>query len=168
MILPAKSVVQTPLHGVLSIVITDQGAQFESLEFQTLLNLCGIEHRHTTAYHPQTNGMIERMHSTLKSMLRCVIAQYKNQWDRALPTVLLALRTAVNDWGISPCLALFGEQVAIPSGLMHRLVNVEDYNVSEFLTNLNKELDWIRKVILMNDETYRIGMTYSRSEKSAI
>ena len=140
-------------YGTPSIVITDQGAQFESLEFQTLLRICGIEHRRTTAYHPQTNGMIERMHSTLKTMLRCVIDQYHRQWDRALPMVLLAHRTAVNDWGVSPSLVLFGEQVAIPAGLVHRPVNVEDYNVSEFLTNLNKELDWIRKVILMNDET---------------
>jgi len=31
--------------------------------------ILGIEHLHTTAYHPQSNGVLERLHATLEAML---------------------------------------------------------------------------------------------------
>ena len=67
-------------YGCPSILISDRGPQFKSDLFNSLLQLCDIEHRLTVSYHPQTNGQIERMHSTLKEMLRCVLTQYHKQW----------------------------------------------------------------------------------------
>ena len=140
-------------YGCPSILISDRGKQFKSDLFNSLLQLCNTEHRLTVSYHPQTNGQIERMHSTLKEMLRCVLKQYNKQWDRALPTVLLAMRTAINEWGVSPSIALFGEQVATPTGLVHRPLNVPDRTAYEFILELNKQMDFIRKVIIQNDAT---------------
>ena len=93
------------------------------------------------------------MHSTLKETLRCVLQYYQSQWDKALPTVLLALQTAVNEWGISPALAMFGEQISIPSGIVHAPVNVDDTNAHTYVENLNKHMAFVRKVILFNDPT---------------
>ncbi|XP_064093808.1 uncharacterized protein LOC135206315 [Macrobrachium nipponense] len=63
-----------------------------TLQLWTSLNrfLCTHLH-HTTAYHPKFNGMIERLHRTLKAALlsRCNFST----WYSQLPRVLLGLRT---------------------------------------------------------------------------
>ena len=38
----------------------------KKLEFDTICEAHGIEHRLTKPYHPWTNGQVERMHRTLK------------------------------------------------------------------------------------------------------
>lgn len=56
--------------GVLYQVITDRGMQFTSELFRTLANTCGVKIQHTTVYHPQCNGKIERLRRTLKGAVR--------------------------------------------------------------------------------------------------
>jgi cleavage and polyadenylation specificity factor subunit 1 len=107
-------------YGVPEVIVTDQGAQFESDLFQDLMKCLSVKHRHTTPYHPQANGLIERLHSTLKASLRCIMDR-ASDWEKILPTTLLALRTAVNETGISPALMVFGETLSAPGALITRL-----------------------------------------------
>jgi len=55
--------------GVPDIVTTDQGRQFDSELFKSLTTNFGIQHLRTSPYHPQANGMVERLHRTLKTAL---------------------------------------------------------------------------------------------------
>ena len=52
--------------GVPDVVTTDRGAQFESSLFHELTCLLGTKRVQTTAYHPQSNGMIEKLRRQLK------------------------------------------------------------------------------------------------------
>jgi hypothetical protein len=54
--------------GCPAVVTTDRGSHFE-LAFTALLNLLGCRRIHTTSYHPQANGLVERFHRQLKSSL---------------------------------------------------------------------------------------------------
>jgi transposase InsO family protein len=74
----------TPLR-----ITTDQGRQFESSLFHALSNVTGMTHLRTTAYHPQANGMVERLHRQLKAALRC---HGDEKWTEALPWVMLGIR----------------------------------------------------------------------------
>jgi transposase InsO family protein len=47
-------------------IISDQGAQFKSREFQSFLTLWQASHVMTSPYYPQSNGKLERFHKTLK------------------------------------------------------------------------------------------------------
>ncbi|CAB0007951.1 unnamed protein product [Nesidiocoris tenuis] len=49
-------------------LVSDQERSFESSLFRQLAQLLGIEVRHTTAYHPQCNGLIERAHRTIREL----------------------------------------------------------------------------------------------------
>src|SRR5436190_14574218 len=52
--------------GIPQIIVSDNGSQFLSHEFQTYLQLNGIRHKRSAPYHPATNGQVERYVQTLK------------------------------------------------------------------------------------------------------
>ncbi|GFX65131.1 retrovirus-related Pol polyprotein from transposon 17.6 [Trichonephila clavipes] len=56
----------------------------------------GILVRHSSVYHPQNNP-VERFHRTLKRLLRVLCLDAGSEWDKHLPSVLLALRTVSHE-----------------------------------------------------------------------
>ena len=52
--------------GLPEVIITDQGRNFDSEVFHNVCAFFGIENRRTNAYNPKCNGLIERMHGTMK------------------------------------------------------------------------------------------------------
>jgi transposase InsO family protein len=48
-------------------LISDNGGQFISKDFEELLSLLEVGHTLTSANHPQSNGKLERFHRTLKT-----------------------------------------------------------------------------------------------------
>lgn len=98
--------------GAPRTVTTDQGAQFEAALFKALTNLAGCNRTRTAAYHPASNGLIERWHRTLKTALIC---HGGRQWVEYLPTVLLGLRTSCKeDIKASAAEILYGTTLRIP------------------------------------------------------
>ena len=55
--------------GVPLQIFTDQGEQFESQLFCEMCHLLAISKTRTSAYHPQSDGMVEKFNRTLASML---------------------------------------------------------------------------------------------------
>ena len=79
--------------GIPRIVTSDRGAQFTSRAWTGTMMKLRISQTTTTAYHPQSNGLVERFHRSLKNALRCAIGATRS-WTRSLPWVLLGLRNA--------------------------------------------------------------------------
>ena len=57
-----------------------------------LFQMTGTEHRISTAYHPQTNGLVERYNQTLQRSLIKLCNDMQNDWDDLLDPVLFAYR----------------------------------------------------------------------------
>ena len=82
--------------GCCKVLISDQGREFVNEVNDELLHLTGTDHRIAPAYHPQTNGLIERFNQTLQVSLVKLINNSQNDWDEHLPAVLFAYRTSVH------------------------------------------------------------------------
>lgn len=78
----------------MKIVITDQGREFINKVNKKLFQKFKTEHRITTAYHPQTNGLVERFNQTLQRSLVKLANEDQDNWDEYLDGVLFAYRTS--------------------------------------------------------------------------
>lgn len=115
-------------------ITSDQGRQFESKLFDALMKRFGITRIRTTAFHPQANGQVERLHRTLKAALMARSAT--TRWTQELPTVLLGLRNALrNDCNLSPALYTYGTTLRVPADFfIPTKCNVEDEDFVHRLT----------------------------------
>jgi transposase InsO family protein len=82
-----------PRFGTLRILISDEGTHFTRKNFKKCLSKLGIEHRVSTAYHPQTNGQAETSNRQLKSILNKTIEKGGKDWSKKLDGALWAYRT---------------------------------------------------------------------------
>ena len=57
------------IYGVPSMILSDQGPQFNSQLIDAFTQILGCHHIKSTPYHPKTNGAIERFNSTLEKQL---------------------------------------------------------------------------------------------------
>ncbi len=102
--------------GVSEAVTTDRGAQFSSASWASFCRQVGIKHIMTTAYHPQSNGLMERAHRQIKASLQARGAA--TDWPAHIPWVLLGLRAAPKEVsGVSSAEAVFGQQLVLPGDL---------------------------------------------------
>jgi transposase InsO family protein len=72
------------LHGVPKKIVSDRGTQFTSRFWERLHEALDTQLRFSSAYHPQTNGQIERVNQILEDMLRAYALQYGRSWDKSL------------------------------------------------------------------------------------
>ena len=61
-------------HGIPEEILTDQGTNFTSTLLGDLYRMVGVRAIQTSPYHPQTDGLVERLNQTLKKMLKKALA----------------------------------------------------------------------------------------------
>lgn len=130
--------------GLPKVVQSDQGTNFTSKLFNQVMQTLGIKHRTSTAFHPESQGALERCHQTLKSMLRKYCMQTGNEWDDGIPMLLFAIRGSVQEsLGFSPAELVFGHQVRGPLKVLKDQILEKDsskVNVLEYVTKFRKRL----------------------------
>ena len=89
----------------------------------------------TTAYHPQTDGLVERFNRTLINMLSKRVSGIGQEWDELLPYVLFAYRaTLQSSTGESPFRLLYGRDPQLPTEtalcppVQRETVQLDSYN----------------------------------------
>ncbi|KAM7298963.1 DDE-type integrase/transposase/recombinase [Ixodes scapularis] len=99
-------------HGAPEVLITDRGSSFMAQLTQEILRLSHTSHRRTTAYHPQTNGLTERLNKTIADMISMYVDVEHKTWDEVLPYVTFAYNTAVQETtGFTPFQLVHGRKV---------------------------------------------------------
>ncbi|GFO32837.1 Gag Pol polyprotein [Plakobranchus ocellatus] len=99
--------------GIPEDITSDSGRQFTSALWTQLNSFLGINANTTTAYHPQANGMVKRLHRQLKASLKARTTS--SNWFDELPIILLGIRSSWRvDPGCSPAELVYGSTLRIP------------------------------------------------------
>ena len=76
--------------------ISDNGGQFTAKFFQDVCAILGIQKLFSAAYHPQTNGQVERFNRTILAGLRHFCSEHGRDWDRFSHAMTFAYNNAVH------------------------------------------------------------------------
>lgn len=69
----------------------------------------------TSAYHPQSNGLDERLNQTLKASLQRLVNDQQDDWDSLVDNVLFAYRTSRQDsTRFTPFYLMYGREAKLP------------------------------------------------------
>lgn len=145
--------------GIPSFVTTDQGKELRNHVNNELMSVFGIQHRLTTAYHPQANGLDEWLNQTLVNSLAKFAQENRKTWDARLNEVVYAYNTAVQEsTKHTPFEAMFRRVARLPIDFnathgydadvkQQQYQDAEDQESFELATKCRKTEDAIRENI---------------------
>jgi hypothetical protein len=103
------------LHGVPKKIVSDRGSQFTSRFWRSFHENMNTKLNFNTAYHPQTDGQIERTNQVLEDMLRACALQHGSSWDKSLPYAEFSHNNSYQaSLKMSPFEALYGRKCRTP------------------------------------------------------
>jgi hypothetical protein len=159
--------------GASAEVVTDGGTEFKG-EFDDQLRRCMIDHRVTSANHPQADGLAERAVQTMKRALTklCETSGSVRDWDIALPWVCLGYRCSPQaSTKLSPYQLLYARTPVVPPAVAQRVstpLNFDDpVLAAESLLQRSQELQRLSPVAMGNlqiaqhRDTQRYAMIHS-------
>ena len=98
---------------------SEQGSNFTSGVFQQIICQLGATQITSSAYHPESQGALERFHSTLKNMIRNYCFENEKDWDEGVSLLMFAARESIQEsLGFSPFELVFGHTVRGPLKLL--------------------------------------------------
>lgn len=105
--------------GIPEEMLSDQGSNFMSSLMTEVCRLLKVKKMVSSVYHPQANGLCEKMNGVLKRMLRSYAIKEPYRWDKHLPYILFAYREVPNETtGFSPFELLYGRHVRGPLSIL--------------------------------------------------
>ena len=75
------------LHGVPVSIVSDRDPRFKAHFLKSFQKAMGTRLTMSTAFHPQTEGQLERTIQVLEDMLRACVLDHKGSWEKHLPLV---------------------------------------------------------------------------------
>ena len=84
------------LWGCPHTLLSDNGSEFVARLSLAIYKLTRIRKIATTAFHPKSNGGVERVNHSLAQMLSLVISEQQDDWDEGLPYVVQAYNNSVS------------------------------------------------------------------------
>ena len=112
--------------------------------FQQVMHELGIRQYRSSAYHPESQGALERFHQTLKNMIRSYCFDTEKDWDEGMHLLLFAVRESVQEClGFSPFELVFGLTVRGPLKLLiEKFLSQEDtpLNLLQYVSDFRSRL----------------------------
>lgn len=164
-------------HSVMQKLLSDRGRQLISEVFKELLALLGVNQVFTTAYHPSTNGNVERFNSTLANTIAMYVDSRHQDWDLNIQAHTFAYNASCNkSTRYSPFELMYGRKPVLPfeNATPQRFTNLNTY--SEYLQKNFKDalelarinLDSAQQAYKTQFDKNRIEVDYAIGEKVLI
>jgi hypothetical protein len=113
-------------------ILTDQGSNFLSDLFKSTCKLLKIKKIQTTAFHPESNGSLERSRRVLVESLRHYVREDQTDWDVWVPYAVYVYNTTVHTTAFMPFELVYSFKSEVPSAL--REAPTVQYNYENYLT----------------------------------
>jgi hypothetical protein len=149
------------IYGAPQYLICDNGRQFVSGELKRKAAEYGCTIWYTASYHPQANPT-ERVNRVIKAMIASYVKDDQKKWDRQLPKIGFALRTAVHEvTQFTPAYLNFGREPA-KSGTQHEMnLGNEDLNQNRLaLAERQRGME-----LLYKDVELRLSEAYEKAKR---
>lgn len=133
--------------GCPRVLFSDRGQAFMSKIIAAICEVFEVTQHHTSSYHPNTNGTVERQNGSIAECLRTYCGQNQGNWPTLLPSIMMALRKSpsMNTTGFSPFFMMFGEEMRLPFDVALQpkdsLPKNDKTYMKEFLENLKMAHD---------------------------
>ena len=142
-------------HGAPERLLSDRSSNFLSELVAEVCRLMQIKKINTSRYHPQTDGLVERFHRTLISMLSRYVEKHARDWDHYLPYMLYAYRvTAQESTRESPLYGRDARQLleeALDCPTSAYMIDLDDYKLElvQGLASVSNQLRVIRSLCMI-------------------
>ena len=124
--------------GPPQVIQSDNGREFRNEDWASVCQIIKAKTQFTIAYHPQSNGMVERTNRIVKDSLACSCEADPNRWDESVPYVQFALNTAIHRSIMNqPLHLLTGSLPNYPIGLTNQ-VELADGVAADFHRRLEE------------------------------
>ena len=99
-------------------IVVDRGSQFLSTMMREHSRKSNYKLRFTAPYHPQTNGMTERVNQTLKNILKKYVGSDQKNWDVFLSSAVFAYNSTVHEsTKFAPFYLVFNREPRVPADM---------------------------------------------------
>jgi transposase InsO family protein len=154
-------------------IITDNGTNFTSGEFQEFTKELGIKIKYALVAHPKSNGQVEKANGLvcagLKKRLLRPLKRAAGAWVEELPSVLWSLRTTPNSsTGYTPFFLLFGAEAVLPMDARYcapRVVAYIEEDAEKALADAQDLLDEAQDVALARSVVYQQSLRNYHSRR---
>lgn len=129
-------------YGCPEVILSDRGKNFCTELLRDLYAEFNSKHLTISAYHPQTNGLVERFNRTLNATLSMYINRTHQNWDEYLQYAIFGYNCTVQDsTGQSPFYLLHGYHPTL-------VTDFQNPNTAETLENRLQLLDEARETAI--------------------
>lgn len=156
-------------HGVPETLLTDRGKSFLADAIKVVYDKLGIKKLNTTSYHPQTDGVCERLNGVLINSLSHLVSKTGNDWCRHVPFALLAHRTTEHSaTGENPAFLMYGRDLTLPVQLLSNPPCRSYSEIQEFVDDLHIRLQTSFETVKENLEKAASRQETQQNKKAKV
>ena len=120
------------IFGALARLLSDTGTSFTSSIIWELCEILSVQRLWTMPYHPQANGLVERLHQMIMCMIRKLGDDKKADWPSHLAEIVHAYNAAQSAvTGYSPHYLMFGRQPGLPVDFIFPIIGNSEAPMTE-------------------------------------
>jgi hypothetical protein len=109
-------------YGILRHIIVDNVKYFDNVMFKDFYQQIGTKVAFTSVYHPQSNGIVERVNSLVFEAINKILeGEKKGKWVEVMPTTVWShITTVCRATNFTPFRFMYGTEAVLPEEIKHR------------------------------------------------